>query len=260
MRELRGLAEGPFPAMVSDGSKLFIGDRTLRSWNGSQVLQLASLPGKSLRGITALALSGNSELYAAFLSNGSWGSLVQLWNGANWQTLANGPEGFSVKALCMTPAGLYAGGEFEWSRRLTREESGRPNPGNRANPRQAAGIVRLNNVGLWDGTQWRPLGAGIQTAGQFPMNQAFVSSLAFTNGVLYVGGRFTHAGGAPARNIAAWDGQRWFALGEGVGASAGNTLGTVHALVIQGDHLYVGGEFAEAGDKPAINFARWRLK
>ncbi|MCF7730212.1 MAG: hypothetical protein K9N23_00930 [Akkermansiaceae bacterium] len=46
-----------------------------------------------------------------------------------------------------------------------------------------------------------------------------------SNGDLYVGGAFSFAGGVRTNNIAKWDGNRWSALGEGIG-------GGVRALAI----------------------------
>lgn len=235
MQRLLGLTRSPFPALVSDGKTLFVGDQALQSWDGEKTAVLANLPGRGLIGFSALALRSDGGIYAAFRRNGGSDSLVQLWNGLVWQDLRKEPVGFSVNALQETPVGLYAGGEF-------------------------LSYQAMKNIGLWDGTQWRTLGSGIQTAGQFPLNHAIVWALAYTNGVLYVGGRFTHAGGTLAHNIAAWDGHRWSALGDGVRGSPGMTGGEVRALAILGDHLYVGGDFHEAGGKPAINFARWRLR
>ena len=77
---------------------------------------------------------------------------------------------------------------------------------------------------------------------------------AYTQGTnLYVGGRFTLAGGVPARNVARFDGHRWYPLGDGVD-------GTVRALT--GDYegrVYVGGAFTQAGVVPAQNIAVWEL-
>jgi hypothetical protein len=68
---------------------------------------------------------------------------------------------------------------------------------------------------------------------------------------LYVGGTFTSAGGAPAANVARWDGTRWRALGAGVD-------GGVHALVLDGQgDLIVGGTVTHAGGEAAARVARW---
>ena len=71
------------------------------------------------------------------------------------------------------------------------------------------------------------------------------------DGILYVGGDFTIAGGAFANRIARWDGATWSALGSGLNDS-------VLALAVDGSgNLYVGGSFTTAGGIPANRIARW---
>ncbi|MEQ8845886.1 MAG: GC-type dockerin domain-anchored protein [Phycisphaerales bacterium] len=71
---------------------------------------------------------------------------------------------------------------------------------------------------------------------------------------LYVGGDFSAAGGAPASNIARWDGSAWSAVG-------GGTNGTVLTLTVfddgSGPALYAGGWFTTAGRAAANGVARW---
>jgi hypothetical protein len=68
--------------------------------------------------------------------------------------------------------------------------------------------------------------------GPFP----YVTSLATHGDDLIAGGQFATAGGAPASNIARWDGSGWSALGAG-------TDGQVLALASQGGQLIAGGTF-----------------
>jgi hypothetical protein len=70
-------------------------------------------------------------------------------------------------------------------------------------------------------------------------------------GEVYVGGGFSYAGGVSANNVAKWNGNRWSALGEGIG-------GGVLALKIDASgNLIVGGFFATAGEVEASNIAKW---
>ncbi|MCS7290653.1 MAG: hypothetical protein NZ699_16145 [Roseiflexus sp.] len=58
---------------------------------------------------------------------------------------------------------------------------------------------------------------------------------------MYVGGKFTNAGGVPnTSRIARWDGAQWRPLGGGVNS-------TVYALAVSGSNVYVGGKFTNAG-------------
>lgn len=246
--------------IAATGGKLYVVDRGIKVFDGTTVLETIPLTDRA-DGIRALAADTNGTVYAGIMYPHRVGSgLVYAWDGAEWKPLGNGPEGLTVNALLPTHLGLFAGGEFTWSRTRTRRELGFASPGVQIGQplsHQAAGIARLSNVGRWNGTEWLPLGNGIQGRG---WETPVVYAMAYTNGVLYVGGRFSQAGDVPAFNIAAWNGQRWFALGSGIAAADSRPYATVYALVIHGEHLYVGGDFQFAGGKPAANFARWRLR
>lgn len=134
---------------------------------------------------------------------------------------------------------LYAGGWFEM-----------------------AGGVPVSRVARWDGNSWSALGAGV-SGGSFgapPQVSAFAVFDDGTGPALYVGGRFTHAGGQVANGIARWDGVAWSSLGSGMSASGGG-LGRVEALAVfddgTGPALYAGGYFHSAGGTPANMIARW---
>lgn len=68
---------------------------------------------------------------------------------------------------------------------------------------------------------------------------------------LYVGGQFTHAGGVPARNVARFDGHRWYPVGEGIDGPVRSLAGDYNGLV------YAGGSFTRAGTNAAQNIAAW---
>ena len=79
---------------------------------------------------------------------------------------------------------------------------------------------------------------------------------------LYVGGRFTVAGGVSANRIVKWDGSSWSPLGIGLDDSqpANGNSGTFSLAVHDdgsGPALYVGGYFTTAGGLPANSVARW---
>jgi hypothetical protein len=76
-----------------------------------------------------------------------------------------------------------------------------------------------------------------------------VKALALINGELYVGGRFSAAGGVAASSIAKWDGSTWSALGSGLGPS---THSIVYALAVNNGELYAGGYFS-----PFNHIAKW---
>ncbi len=74
---------------------------------------------------------------------------------------------------------------------------------------------------------------------------------------LYVGGRFTSAGGVETNHVAKWDGEDWISLG-GDFSWPGAPIQTMATFTgTQGTHLYVGGNFSmgATGD----NVARYRF-
>ena len=117
-----------------------------------------------------------------------------------------------------TSPALYVGGEFS-----------------------VVGNVLASNIAKWDGTQWQPLGSG--------MNDE-VRALTVYNGELIAGGEFNTAGGKEANYIARWDGTSWSPLGSGVSSH-------VNALTVYNGELIAGGWFHTAGGTPAIHIARW---
>ena len=102
--------------------------------------------------------------------------------------------------------------------------------------------IEIPNISGGDG----PLGPSVTTA-------------AFFQGNLYIGGRFTSIDGEIVNNIAYWDGGSWHALGEGenAGVTVDENRTEVSSLYADEDHLYVGGRFAQAGSIPAGSLARW---
>jgi len=68
---------------------------------------------------------------------------------------------------------------------------------------RTAGGSAAKYIAKWDGSQWTPLGAGMNST---------VYVLAASGSDLYAGGIFTMAGGSGATNIAKWMGavgRRW---------------------------------------------------
>ena len=91
------------------------------------------------------------------------------------------------------------------------------------------------------GQNWNALGDGVDGP---------VNCLVVYKNQLYVGGMFTTAGGAPASNIARWDGEAWFPLASG-------TNGAVRTLFVHDGQLYVGGDFTSCDGLACSFVARW---
>ncbi|HUP10692.1 MAG TPA: hypothetical protein VM187_00725, partial [Niastella sp.] len=105
---------------------------------------------------------------------------------------------------------------------------------------QMAGNTKASNIARWNGSEWSPVGAGLDYAG---------SAFCVYNDELYVAGSFKKAGGIPAKHIAKWDGINWSSIGE---------PGTddIQALVVYKDALYVGGNYA-AEENIQANVFKW---
>ena len=241
--------------------------------------------------VLALAVSGN-DLYAGgwFTTAGDTDAYyVAKWDGSSWSTLGSGMD-LVVGALAISGTDLYAGGRFTtadgivcngiakwdgngWSA-LGSGVSGDAGPVNSATTRvyslatsgtdlyaggrftHANGIL-VNGIAKWDGSAWSPLGSGMKIT---PDSGGFVYSLAMFGGNLYAGGLFTNAGGVTCYSVAKWDGQSWSNLGAGVGTPEyllDDHSGSVSALVSANGSLYVGGDFALAGDVAATGIAKW---
>jgi len=138
----------------------------------------------------------------------------------NWDSNFGVP-GASAPVSVMAVVGqtLYAGGRF-WQ----------------------IGEVDAYNIAQWDGTNWSPLGLGVDGP---------VTAIVASGSDLYVGGSFSQAGDIPAANIAKWDGTNWSALGSGIDGNRSVKLAVV------GDKLFAGGLFSSAGETAATNIAMW---
>jgi hypothetical protein len=115
-------------------------------------------------------------------------------------------------------------------------------------------------VAGWDGAAWHgtnatPRAHGATQDGWYydPNTSTFffprIWACTIWNDMLVVGGEFTHIGGVEAKNLAAWDGQQWIAIGGGVGHGdeGGPEFGGVRSLGTYCGKLVVGGFFTDRG-------------
>jgi len=119
------------------------------------------------------------------------------------------------------------------------------------------GTVISPAIAMWDGSMWNAVGGGLSAGSDQPSCFALLID---ENGVVYVGGTFTHAGGIPANSIAKWDPttSTWDSLGSGL--KYGASLGECDALYLDGNgRLYVGGSFTTAGGLSANSIAVWDI-
>ncbi|MCW5551289.1 MAG: hypothetical protein KIS67_03880 [Verrucomicrobiae bacterium] len=224
--------DGVVFAMAGDGTNLYVAGvlesaggvpaNMIAKWNGTSWSALGSGLNYTVR---ALAVNGTNLYVGGGFgeAGGAPANFIARWDGTSWHALGAGMNGW-VSALLPHGNDLYVGGSFT-----------------------TAGGIAASNVAKWDGTNWSALGSGMGGGGQFGSS---VSALAMVGDNLYAAGYFTMAGGAPANNIAKWNGVDWSALGSGVNDY-------VDVLTANGNDLYVGGFFSTAGGVPAKNIAKW---
>ncbi len=160
----------------------------------------------------------NGELILAGIfdrAGGAPASYIARFDGTTLRPLGGGLQltydEADVRALAVYGNELYAAGHFD-----------------------LAGGQPANGIARWDGTTWRPLGSGLMVS--INNTVGFPRSLHVHNGMLIVGGEFDRAGGVVARNIAAWNGASFAALGAGASY-------TVWSLESLGTSLVAAGQF-----------------
>lgn len=105
----------------------------------------------------------------------------------------------------------------------------------------AAGSTFAEHVAMWNGSDWLPLGAGV--------NRSATAIVAEPNGDIIVGGFFDEAGGVAANHLARWDGSAWSEFGGGA-----DSVVTCLTRMPNGN-LIAGGVFSTIGGQSAKGIA-----
>jgi len=241
-------------ALAVSGSSLYLGgsfshaaglvanniarfDTASRTW-----ASLGSGATKGVEGIvSALAVSGR-DLYVGGSFNKAGGmvanrvarfdTITQDWFRLG-TVAANGVDA-RVNAFALSGSTLYVGGSF-----------------NRAGDALANRVARFDTTTqTWAGS----LGSGSANG----VNNV-VSALAVSGSDVYVGGSFSQAGGTFVSRVARFNtnSQTWSSLNDG-GANGVN--GTVLALAVSGNDVYIGGEFSQAGFVDGKNIIRFNTQ
>ena len=112
-----------------------------------------------------------------------------------------------------------------------------------------AGDVAASNIARWNGTNWSAVGGGIPDGLVYAVEVH--SYPAGSEPDLYVGGRFSSAGGTAVSGLARWDGTYWHDVG-------GGSSDLITSLESFSGALHVGGNFTRVGDTVwAENVAKW---
>ncbi len=177
--------------------------------------------------VHALASYGGQVVAGgAFDADGVGQPLARLarFDGSQWQQMGTGVDG-PVRALVEGPDGfLYVGGAFT-----------------------TAGPTATSGIALWVVSDLNAVG-GVASPQGVSGGAGRVDALVSTGTQVIAAGDFTHAGGIPARNVAAFTSTTftWSALGAGL-------PGAINTLVVWRGQLCAGGTFTS----PAPYLACW---
>lgn len=227
-------------AIAIKGNDVYVGGRFTKAgnlsanrvakWDGVNWSSLGSGVGTdSLNTVLSMAFRGN-ELYVGgvFLSAGAVNTnFIAMWNGNNWNDLSGGLLG-TVRSIAVDGNNIFAGGSF-----LT------------------AGTIPANKIARWDGSTWYSLANGINS------QTGYVNSIVVSGSIIYVGGRFVTAGDVNANHVAKFSGTMWASMGSGLSGGTGIEAPLARSLAINGNLVYVGGNFSSAGGSLARNIAVW---
>jgi hypothetical protein len=117
------------------------------------------------------------------------------------------------------------------------------------------GVV-TQGIARWNGAGWESVGGGLSfsTLGFVCSGRALSVFDDGTGPALFVAGAFDLAGGAPARNIAKWNGHQWSPLGAGIG---GNPSQMAVLNDGRGESLFVVKHLTSAGGGTVSGIAQY---
>lgn len=279
-------------AMAISGNDIFIGGRftTLATsgpnvqaarvarWNGTRWFALGS---GADAGVRALAIV-DGILYAGGDFNSAGGVAgtrgMARWDGTAWGSVGGGITG-QVAALATDGTTLYAGGTFTTAGGVPAANIARYTPGSDTWSAMGAGLdARVNTIalfrnevyagGLFNGSSSTVVnavarfdaGSWVDLEGGVGDNiTPAVYAMAPSDSGLYIGGRFLVAGTLTSYNIALWRAPGWSIVSRNAATirNLSGVDGGIFAVVVQGDNLYIGGDFSTAGGVHADRVARW---
>ncbi len=227
-------------ALAADGGGVYAGGgfttmggvsvNRLARWDGSQWHPM----GAGVNSYVQTLVAKDGAVYAGglfWLSGGLPVRRIAKWDGSQWQPLGEGvndPSGWPVVySIAFVNDDLYIAGGFYYA-------GGRP----------------ANHIARWDGSQWHPLGSGLNGGGAV--------ALTVSGGNLFVGGGFNQAGGIQANKIAMWGCRNLTCRTPGWSTLKAGMNDSVVALAANGANVYAGGNFTTAGGLPSERFGIWR--
>ena len=204
----------------------------LIKWDGNQFSAVGNLVNfDTTQGGTqnniADVIKYNNHIYIAgnFYGTGGLNSIAYLDSGM-WKPLQNGVNGFNSFVFCMTEFNneLYISGLF------TKQEG---NAG--------------NYIQKWNGTSWSEPGNGVQGASG---GNGQIDEIKVIDNRLFAVGKFSTAGGIPAKYIASFNGGNWCGLGSELDIS-------ISTIESHNSTFLIGGGFRTI-DLDTVNYiSRW---
>lgn len=225
----------------------------LVAWDGTDWIPMPSDPGG---GVTALyswhGPVGEPWLVVSGQFSSPSGKLIKAWDGTSWIPFDLGIDK-SANAVLAYDFEDGAGEQLVVAGALSVLDKF-PNKD-----------VAAHHIALWDGTAWNAVSTGLGNIIATYVNAAAVFDDG-TGPALYIGGRFSTAGGMSVLQIAKWNGTQWADVGGGLWTPS-SINHVVDDMLVHDDGttggpvLYVTGYFTKAGGAPGginvASIARW---
>ncbi|NVO03494.1 MAG: T9SS type A sorting domain-containing protein [Bacteroidetes bacterium] len=199
----------------------------IAKWNGTTWSAL----GTGVNGMVMTIKAMGSDLFVGgdFTAAGgnSNGTKIARWDGSSWNALGTGLNCYLIPGPPVTVMAIETNGTDVFVGGTFCNIGGNPN---------------FNYITKWNGSTWDSLGTSPNSS---------VYALKMKGNSLFVGGGFVNLGGnANIDRIAKWENGNWTNLGSGINS-------VVYTIEADNNYLYCGGTFTLAGDKMAIDFARF---
>jgi hypothetical protein len=203
-------------------------------WDGAEWVKV----GHGTNGTVSSMVVYDGDLYigGAFTEADKDPSIQRLarWDGSDWHPVTE-ITGSSIMSMATDGTSLYIGGTF------TTVDS-----------------VDCLNIAMWNGSEWLPLGGGLQYG---HMGPASVYSIAIHGTDVYAAGEFMKEGGTSNYlcHVGKWDGASWSSLGAGLDWIGGSEwdLPWAEAVACIDSNIYVGGFFNRADTVEVSYLAMW---